>query len=65
MEVLQVDEESVREEMTTILEGETDLIPNKYEGGFKVWEGKPVTVIFIDVIFSCFSFPPTLQDFLT
>lgn len=40
MEVLQVDEESVREEMTSILEGETDLIPNKYEGGFKVWEGK-------------------------
>lgn len=39
MEVLQVDEDSVRKEMTSILEGKTDLIPNKYEGGFKVWEG--------------------------
>lgn len=42
MEVLQVDEDSVRKEMTTILEGKTDLIPNQYEGGFKVWEGTNV-----------------------
>lgn len=26
-------------ELSVILNGNTDLIPNQYEGGFKVWEG--------------------------
>ena len=39
MELLQVDDENVRQNLSTLLNGTTDLIPNQYEGGFKVWEG--------------------------
>ena len=38
-EVLQIDDEGMKKQLNLLLNGNTDLIPNQYEGGFKLWEG--------------------------